>query len=195
MDYEGVKKLVFNKLKHGLSDDLRYHSPQHTQDVLEAAIRLAQMEGINGNDLELLKTAVVFHDLGFIISYKQHEKESVKLAKEILPKYGYSIDDIDKIEGMIMSTEIPQKPSNKLEEIIADADLDYLGRDDIFLISQRLQYEWKQLGIVTTLRDWHEKQLQFMKNHDYHTESAKKLRREKKLKNIEELEILLCLKK
>jgi hypothetical protein len=28
---------------------------------------------------------------------------------------------------MIMATKIPQTPQNKLEEIIADADLEYLG--------------------------------------------------------------------
>jgi HD superfamily phosphodiesterase len=195
MDFEGAKKLIFEMLNTELDKNLHYHSTEHTRDVLEAATRLAEMEGVNGHDLELLKTAVIFHDIGFLKSYNNHEEASVKMAYELLPGFGYEKDDLKKIEGMIMSTQVPQKPSNLLEEIIADADLDYLGRDDVFLISQRLQYEWKLKGIITNLKEWHQKQLEFMKNHSYHTESAKKLRQEKKQQNIEELERLLCLKK
>jgi len=195
MDFESVKELVLDKLNNELSSDLHYHSFEHTLDVLDAAIRLAEMEGVNGHDLDLLKTAVLFHDLGFIVAYYKHEEESVKLANEILPEFGYGKEDLLKIKGMIMTTEIPQAPSNLLEQIIADADLDYLGRDDVFMISQRLQYEWKLRGMISDLKEWHEKQLSFMKNHTYHTSSAKSLRNDKKYKNIHELEKLLNTKK
>jgi hypothetical protein len=96
---------------------------------------------------------------------------------------------------MIISTEIPQHPTNLLEKIMADSDLDYLGRDDLFVIGQRLQYEWKLQGKISTLKEWHKRQLDFLKSHNFFTESAKKLRNGKKQKNIEELEKLLCLKK
>ena len=96
---------------------------------------------------------------------------------------------------MINSTEIPQSPETHLEMIIADADLDYIGRDDIFLIGQRLQYEWLKIGKISTLKEWHEKQLNFLKKHTYFTKSAKKLREKKKQENIQEIEELLCPKK
>ena len=35
--------------------------------------------------------------------------------------------DIEIICGIIMATKIPQRPKNYLEEIICDADLNYLG--------------------------------------------------------------------
>ncbi len=79
--------------------------------------------------------------------------------------------------------------------VLADADLDYLGRDDLYVIGQRLQYEWQLHGIISSLREWHEKQLQFLKVHDYFTKSAKKLRDKRKLENIKELETLMCVKK
>ena len=49
------------------------------------------------------------------------------MAKEELPKFGLSEKDIELICGMIMATKIPQNPKTKLEKIIADADLEYLG--------------------------------------------------------------------
>jgi hypothetical protein len=113
----------------------------------------------------------------------------------MLPEYGYNPSDIKIIQGLIKCTEIPQNPKNHLEKIMADADLDYLGRDDIFLTGQKLQYEWKLRGKVSSLREWHETQLKFIKNHNYFTPSAKKLREEGKQSNIQQLEILMCLKK
>ncbi len=195
MDFEGVKAIVLKKLNEELSVNLYYHCPEHTIDVLESVERFAQMEGVNGHDLILLKTGALFHDLGFIETYDGHEKVSIKLANQILPDFGYSLEDIKKIEGIILSTELPQNPNTHLEKIMADADLDYIGRDDLFLIGQRLQYEWKLIGKISTLRDWHIKQLAFLRNHVFFTQSARKLRDEKKAENIRELERLLCLKK
>jgi len=195
LDFEGVEKLILGKLKTELPTGLHYHSIEHTLDVKEAAERLAEMENINGHDKVLIKTAALCHDLGFIKTYDGHEKASAKCAKDFLPDYGYTTEDIKKIEGMILATEIPQKPKNQLEEIIADADLDYIGRDDIFLIGQRLQYEWKLFGRISTLKEWHEIQLNFLRNHSYFTKSAKKLREDKKQENIKEIEKLMCIEK
>lgn len=194
MDFEALKKLVLERLNAELSEDLTYHCVEHTLDVLEAAENICKLEGVNGHDLCLVKTAALFHDFGFVETYDGHEDMSIIKAHEILPRFGYSEDDINRIAGIINSTRIPQNPTNKLEEILADADLDYLGRDDLFLIGQRLQYEWKVLGKVSSLREWHEKQLGFIKNHKYFTESSKTLRNEKKQENIKEIEELLCIK-
>ena len=195
MDFEGAKKYTLNRLRSELSDRLYYHSVDHTLDVLDAATRLAEMENVNGYDKVLLKTGALFHDLGFIETYDGHEDASIRMAKKALPGFGYSVDEIKVIEGLIRSTEIPQTPKTHLEQIMADADLDYVGRDDLFVIGQRLQYEWQLQGIVSSLRDWHEKQLQFLKAHKFFTKSAKKLREERKQENIKELETLMCVKK
>jgi len=195
MDFEGAKKYTLKRLSSELNDKLHYHSVEHTLDVLDAVTRLAKMEQVNSHDLTLLKTAALFHDLGFVETYNGHEEASIKIAKEVLPAYGYSPEDLKVIEGLIYATEIPQKPKTHLEEIMADADLDYLGRDDLYVIGQRLQYEWQLHGIVSSLREWHEKQLKFLKVHNYFTKSAKKLRYNRKQENIKELETLMCVKK
>ncbi len=191
MNYESVKEHIFQRLNEELDKNLAYHSIGHTKDVIRAAERLAKMENVNGRDLALLKTAALFHDVGFTRVYNGHEDASIQIARELLPRFGYTREDIDKIEGMIHSTRIPQNPTNHLEEIMADADLDYIGRDDLFMIGQKLQYEWQSMGIISNLREWHEKQLAFLKNHTYFTRSARQLREDKKQENIRELEDLL----
>ena len=195
MDFEGAKKYTLQRLRNELNEKLHYHSVDHTLDVLDAVTRLAEMENVNGHDQLLLKTAALFHDIGFIETYDGHEEASIEIANKVLPGYGYSANDLIIIDGLIHSTEIPQQPKTHLEQIMADADLDYLGRDDLYVIGQRLQYEWQLHGIVSSLREWHEKQLQFLKVHNYFTKSAKKLRDKRKLENIKELETLMSVKK
>ncbi len=195
MDFEGAKKYTLERLSNELNDKLHYHCVDHTLDVLDAVTRLADLENVNGHDKLLLQTAALFHDLGFIETYDGHEEASIKMTYEILPGFGYTQKDLQVIEGLIHSTEIPQEPNTHLEQIMADADLDYLGRDDLYVIGQRLQYEWQLHGIISSLREWHEKQLKFLKVHNYFTESAKKLRDKRKQENIHELETLMCSKK
>lgn len=95
---------------------------------------------------------------------------SCGIARETLPGYGYRREDIGKICGMIMATQIPQSPANHLENILADADLDYLGRDDFFTIGDTLFEELKQIGILLTERDWNQLQVRFLEAHRYFTD-------------------------
>jgi uncharacterized protein len=195
LDFDAAKQFVLEKLGKELSKDLTYHSVEHTLDVMIAARRLGEMEGLSNEQIRLVETAALFHDIGFTETYDGHEDVSVQIAREVLPGFGYSQEDIETIISLIVATEIPQNPQNHLEEILADADLDYIGRDDMFLIGQRLQYEWYRHGIIKTLREWHEKQMDFLKKHRYFTKSAHKLREPKKQENIRELEELLNIKK
>ena len=87
-----------------------------------------------------------------------------------------------------MTTKLPQSAKEKLEQIICDADLDYLGRDDFYMISHRLKLEWNIFNIKpTTLKEWYGLQIEFLKNHNYFTVSAIETREEGKLKNLHEI--------
>ena len=85
---------------------------------------------------------------------------------------------------MIMATQIPQTPHNKLEQIICDADLDYLGRDDFFTIGNKLFDELCMYGIINTELEWNKLQVRFLEKHHYFTPSAKKIRKAKKAENL-----------
>lgn len=193
MDLEGAKKYILEKLQKELNPDLKYHGLSHTIDVFNSATVIAAMENINGKDLLLIQTAALYHDSGFIIKYKGHEEISVMIAQDVLPKYGYQPHDIDVISQMIMSTRIPQTPCSLLDEILSDADLDYMGRDDFFMNAMRLKHEWMEYGIITTLKDWYFIQNDFLSKHTFFTNSAKKLRQEKKMLHLSQIKELLSL--
>ncbi len=184
MQFEQVKKFILAKLEAELPRNLTYHSLAHIKDVYAAATQLAAMENVSHEDTILLLTAVLFHDAGFLVQQKEHEQIGCDIARLHLPAYGYSLSQIERICGMIMATRIPQTPHNLLEEIICDADLDYLGRDDFFTIGNNLYDELCMYGLLQTENDWNILQVRFLENHHYFTQSAIKLRKAKKEEHL-----------
>ena len=190
MQFEAVKKFISSKLKKELPANLFYHSIGHINDVYSAAENLARLEQVDGENLKLLLTAVLFHDSGFTVQPKNHEETSCEIAKMHLPDFGYTDSQIKVICGLIMATKMPQTPHNHLEQIICDADLDYLGRDDFYTIGNKLYTELGIYGMIQTELEWNRLQVRFLESHHYFTDSAKKLRQAGKdahLKNIKDL--------
>jgi len=184
MQFTEAKSFILSKLKKELPKYLSYHSIAHIKDVYKAAEMLADAEGIKGEDKKLLLTAALFHDSGFLIQQKDHERISCEIAAEYLPGFGYTSEQIKKISGMIMATKIPQKPHNHLEQIISDADLDYLGRDDFFKIGDTLYAEINMYSYMDE-NQWNQLQVDFMEKHHYFTATAIKLRKQKKEENLQ----------
>ena len=193
VDLQKIEIFILEKLKHGLDARLTYHGVHHTVDVVNEAMRIAASEKISDSEeLELLKIASLFHDSGFLFLYKDHEDKGCKLANEYLPAFGVSNPQLHRICGMIESTKIPQNPKNFMEQIICDADLDYLGRDDFYSIGKTLYREWRAYGMVRDEEEWNRKQLRFLEAHHYFTPSSIALRGEKKLKHLEELKEIVA---
>ncbi|NVK66470.1 MAG: hypothetical protein HWE22_17900 [Flavobacteriales bacterium] len=188
INYYKAERHIIQLLEKRLSKNLHYHSIAHTKDVVSAVERIALLEGVTDEGLFLLKSAATYHDAGFIEQYDKNEPIGVRLAGEILPKYGYTDVHIDRIKELIYVTEIPHKPKNLLEEIICDADLDYLGRDDFHEIADKLRRELKEHGKIESDRQWDEIQVVFLKKHKYFTKTAIKTRKKKKKQNLKEVQ-------
>ena len=123
---KNIEKLFeekLDKLEKDTPPHLRYHNVHHTKHVLNSVEYIAKAEKITEKELELLKVAVLFHDLGFLIQRDGHEELSCEEAKRDLPAFDFSQEEIEKICGMIRATKTPQQPKNHLEKIIADAEL------------------------------------------------------------------------
>lgn len=164
-----MKEFVIQLLKQGISPFYYYHNYEHTLYVMNKAAEIAKHENCTAKEIWLLSAAALWHDSGFIHVYENHEEESCELAKKFLPGYGYSMEDIDKICGMIMATKIPQSPKNKLEEILADADLEYLGTGHAATNAENLFREIRHINPSLTKMKWVEAQVSFLQQHHYFT--------------------------
>lgn len=157
-------------LKTGLDKRLHYHGFHHVLYVLDAASEIASYSDLSDRERLMLKTAVLLHDAGFLRTYNEHEVAGTEIANEMLPEFGYTKSDIKIINGMIMATRIPQSPANHLEEIIADADLEYLGTDNFEKISEYLYMELIEYNYIRSREEWNQIQVRFLKSHRYFTE-------------------------
>ena len=188
-----VKETVFS----GLPAHLYYHLPEHTFcDVLPHAEELAGLEGVVSEELFLLKIAVLFHDTGFTKVYTNNESIGADIAETALKSFAFSNYQIATVKNIVMATSsnsinsdghIQSAGENILEQIICDADLDNLGRDDFFERGEDLRKELSFQGKIMSDKEWYLHQLDFIKSHSYYTKSAHNLRDAGKEKNIRKL--------
>lgn len=188
MQFETLQTFVLNRLTNDLPHTITYHNVEHTKSVMAAAEKLAGTENIAPDDLTLLKTAALLHDYGFVQNHADHERIGCELVRKLLPDYDYSTEQIEAICEMIMATRLPQSPKTHLGELLCDADLYYLGTSEYEKYADRLYAEFKAHGIVTSEAEWHARQINFLKTHQYFTASAKNHLEANKQKNLETLQ-------
>ncbi|MDG5799925.1 adenylate/guanylate cyclase domain-containing protein [Marinilabiliaceae bacterium ANBcel2] len=191
LKFMDLQEEMLDYLEVNLPDNLYYHNVKHTIDVVTEVELIGWAEGINEEEILLLKFAALFHDAGHTISYKDHEYHGTVMAREKLNSYDYSQEQIDIVCRLIMATKMPPRPKGILEKIICDADLDYLGRRDFIPVSNALYREFKERDMVPSLEEWNKMQLNFIRQHQYFTETAQQLREVNKNSQISRLEKLI----
>lgn len=188
MNVAQAEAYIREQLRQHLSPTLYYHGLHHTLDVTDQALDLARAEGISDPEsLTILRTAALFHDAGFLRTYAGHEAAGCELARQVLPGLGYSAVQLDAITACIMATRIPQTAPGHLAEILCDADLDYLGRDDFYPISATLFAELQARGLMASQRAWDEVQVKFLSAHHYLTATGRQRRQATKQARIDEI--------
>jgi len=191
-NFEHARAYALQRLERELAPELTYHSLAHTRDdVAPATLRLSAIAGVSGEQRMLLHTAAYYHDIGFVIQRADHEMVGARIAAEILPTFGYSPAQIEIIHGMIMATKLPQSPRTILEQLLADADLDALGRTDFITRNHALRDELAAYGAYWDDLAWAHEQLFFLSSHQYWTAAARQVRGEQKQHNIELIEAMI----
>lgn len=184
---ENAKKYV-NKLLLPLEDHY-YHSYNHAVDVMERAKYLSQREWLSQDDIEILAISWLFHDTGFIIQYDNNEQIWAKIAKNYLKSILYPDEKIKLIEKIILATDPAYKnPKNYYEEIIKDADMDNLWRDDFKDKNEKLK---KEIEIIKKIKindpEWKHASIELLKEYEFNTNSQKNERNPKKGENLQKM--------
>jgi uncharacterized protein len=166
-----------------------YHNLQHTKDVVNIITDIADNSGVNEESKELLLIAAWFHDTGYPEDIPYHEEKSTEIAREYLNKINYPSGKIEIIKNLILSTRMPQNPKTKLEEIICDADIAYIGQNDLMNRIALLRNEWEQtINQKYTDTEWLKKNINFIEANSFHTDYAKSKYGDNRKKNLSLLE-------
>jgi class 3 adenylate cyclase len=174
--YNDLEELIIRQLRNELPGMLKFHNVKHTLEVCTQVEVIGRSEGLTNKELLLVKTAALLHDTGYMIGYLQHEVQSVRIAKELLPMYAYSPDEIEEICQLILVTIDEAVPLGIMDQVMKDADLEYIGRADFALLSDKLWKEHCHFYRKVSKNDWNKMQYNFVSNHSYHTKTANELR-------------------
>lgn len=184
--YPDICFQILNEFKSKLAPYLVYHSYEHIIDVANVCDKYISNYRIDDSMAKLIRIAAVSHDFGYTVSPIDHEEHSISLIEPMLSPI-LTQEEIALVNGMIRATKIPQQPKTFYDKILADADLDYLGRNDYDELSENLHQEFLHFGIIKTEQEWLNLQINFLKSHKFHTLYAKWNRRKLKLKKLKEL--------
>jgi predicted metal-dependent HD superfamily phosphohydrolase len=167
----------------------KFHTLQHTQEVVVACERMAEYYKLPDEDRFALSLAAWFHDTGYSNGQaKDHEEKSKEMVIAFLQQHQVSQTVIDKVNGLINATRMPQQPMNELEKIICDADLYHLGTDDFYEKSRLLREEFNENGKMgLSKKDWRKINIEFLEKHHYFTSFAKQELDPVKQKHLTEL--------
>ncbi len=184
-NFEAARDHALARLSAELPGDLFYHNLGHTRDdVAPAAARLAAAEGVASEDLLLLLTAAYYHDLGYVERYTQNEPAAAAIAVRALPRFGYTLPQIEVVAGLILATRLPRAPATLLQSLLDDADLDVLGRPDFLEKNALLRRELAARGETYDDATWYRDQITFLESHRYFTAAARRERCEGVQENI-----------
>src|SRR5262245_54459373 len=133
-----AEEFISSLFRQKLGSKMIYHNYAHTLDVVENTRKIGKKSDLGDEELEIVTLAAWFHDSGYIDTYKGHEERSKEIAEQFLKENSYSPDKTAKVLSCIETTKIPQVPKSPMEEVISDADLIHLGKEDFFEYSDLL---------------------------------------------------------
>jgi predicted metal-dependent HD superfamily phosphohydrolase len=193
MDYniilEQTQQYVRNFFSTHVDEKIVYHDSTHTEQVVRAVRMIAQHYQLSERDFFIVNVAAWFHDSGYFKGGAfGHEGRGAEMASAFLAGTGVDEEAIQAIRGCILATQIPQKPSNLLEDIVCDGDLFHLGTDDFPARNKLMRKEMEaSQGKKINKDEWRRSTIRLMETHHYHTDYCRLLLNEKKQENLDRL--------
>ena len=166
-----------------LSENCVFHTISHTLDVVDNAEVIGRYCKLDEDSLNILRMCALFHDVGYVDAYDDHEIYSAKRARAYLKSKQIDPEVIAQVEAAILSTKTPQTPKDKISRILCDADLMNLTFDDYFEQIDLMRKEWEKVGKAKLNREeFYLSSLEFFQSHEYHSKYGKKVLQPKKEK-------------
>lgn len=188
---EEVTCFATSYLSENMPNKYVYHDLEHTKNVVESCMELGGKYFLSEKEMALLEIAAWFHDTGYTKGPNGHEQRSADNAENFLKEKGVAPKDIQEIKSIILSTQLPQKPTTLLEKIICDSDLNHLGKSSYWerCVKVRQEFMITQNKIMTE-KEWLAFEINFLENQAYHTEIAEGNWGKKKRKHLRQLKRL-----
>lgn len=180
-----IESYVFDYYKVNAPAENIYHNLSHIQNVVKMVEEIGAGSNLSKSEIEILKIAAWFHDIGHMKTWGGHEEIGANFAAEYLTKKNYPSEGIKKVTECILSTQMPHHPKNILQEVICDADIAHIGTKDFFDQSDllKLEIEKRETRKLSDI-EWLKKNIDFLTKNKFFTKYAKVRFDEKKNSNL-----------
>ena len=172
---QDIEEAVIKLFDDEAPPNLYFHNALVMKSISNQVDLLANAEKLPDEDYIHLKLAAIFLFTGYISDYDNAPDASCRLVEEILPKYGFSKDDIAKTKRLI-SNSFNANGETVTDIILSDSRFDYLGRVDYIRLTDKLLREETEYGKVTDMRSWIESQRILLEGYEFVTGTARLLR-------------------
>ncbi len=186
---EETQSFVEKHYAEKMSPLLLYHSIEHVRIVASVAQTIAEAEGLDERNKNIVVVAAWLHDTGYAVSCAGHEKVSCKIAREFLAQKEMEEEFIVEVEKCILSTRIGAAKNSINEKIVGDADNAHAGRNNFMECSNLLRKEMRNFPERKCSKsNYWEETLNFLNALEFHTDYAKTNFEPKRKKNIKRVE-------
>lgn len=182
-----VEEAVIRIFDEEASPNLYFHNSALVRNVTNQVELLSTSENLPTEDFIILKLAAMFLFTGYVYDYEKPVDESVNLLNTMLPKYGFSHEDVASVAVLIRNS-YNNNCNSISDKILHDARFDYLGRVDYLKLTDKLLRELTEYGRLPGSKNWIDQQAKLLKEHTFFTGTARMLRSVQPEEQITELE-------
>ncbi len=183
-----LEEHVFEKLQTELPDNYYFNSFENIRQMYAHASLLSKAENLDIEDDIIIKTSVLLLFSGLTMSYRNYENKSAEYARQILPEYKYTDNQITTIHNLILFAKLQHEPENHFEKIMFDLKTEHFGRSDYIKLYKLQFLEYTENIRNISVQEWKKQQISLLGKHDFYTLSARRLREissDQQVKNIE----------
>jgi adenylate cyclase len=172
---QDVEEVITKMFDDEAPPDLHFHNTSLVKNISNQVELIARAENLSDEEYINLKLASVFLLTGYISDYEKPMEASLRLVAEILPRFGFSQENIE-LTGKIIRNSFKEHQESLSDNILHDAKYDYLGRVDYKKLTEKLLRERTEYGKHSDSKTWMELQKKLLKDHEFLTKTARLLR-------------------
>jgi adenylate cyclase len=185
-----IEDMIIKMFDDEASPDLYFHNSSLVKNICNNVDLLSTAEKISDEEFINLKLASVFLLTGYISDYEKPMEASLRIVEEILPRYGFSEENI-RLTGTIIRNSFENQQNSFSDRILHDSRYDYLGRVDFLKLTSKLLRERAEYGKHSDMKSWIEEQKKLLSDHEFLTDTARLLRGVSVENQIKELQTFI----
>lgn len=167
--YFTLKEQVLDLLRQKFPEDRHYYrGASHTLKAMDVVEEYIDYMRVGTFEAQILRLGVLMRDLGEL-NPVEHGEDGIELVRKTLSDAGYSFVQTKVVSDLVKAARHPHRPTNLLERIICDVDMEFLGREDHEEANEMFFQELLRNSMVNSREEWEQWQEEMLENYKYHT--------------------------